>query len=200
MRTASTTIQQPILQRPCPETPLGILRFTHGHSIQYALVPHNAASALKLKVRTSSSPHQRQEQLGLYKIFFYFEASVHESNMLIFLRPPAMARLLQYTRLLGSIRAPSDLLDAVHYTILVITISCTGPTTTHPATSLPRDTPRYFAFHARASHTICARGAQCRVCARVKDVHINKETKPCHWRTHKQYSTQVTRLTYRGAC
>jgi len=32
----------------------------------------------------------------IYKIFFYFEASVHESNIIIFPRPPALARLLQY--------------------------------------------------------------------------------------------------------
>ena len=31
-------------------------------------------------------------------------------------------------------------------------------------------------------------------------VHGNKETKPLHWRTRKQYSTQVTRLPHRGAC
>jgi len=29
---------------------------------------------------------------------------------------------------------------------------------------------------------------------------LNKETEPQHWRTRKQYSTQVTRPPHRGAC
>jgi len=30
--------------------------------------------------------------------------------------------------------------------------------------------------------------------------HGNQETQPSHWRTRKQYTTQVTRLPHRGAC
>jgi len=35
---------------------------------------------------------------------------------------------------------------------------------------------------------------------RRKTGHRNKETKPQHWRTRKQYTTQVTRLPHRGTC
>ena len=55
---------------------------------------------------------------GLYKIFFYFESFVHESTMLSFPLPTCIAHpgAMPLARLLGSLRAPSDLpLYTIHY-------------------------------------------------------------------------------------
>jgi len=59
----------------------------------------------------------------------------------------------------------------------------------------------------RGGWTPCQRCASCpqaslgekRKTKRKQGVHGNEVTKPEHWRTRKQYSTQVTRLPHRGA-
>ena len=68
-------------------------------------------------------------QLGLYKIFVYFEAVVQESTILFFAPAtctahPGAVLLHNYGSVYDS---PSDLTgNAIHHTILVITISCKG--------------------------------------------------------------------------
>jgi len=68
-------------------------------------------------------------RLGLYKIFFRFEACVHES-IIILLRPPTcIARTIAIpVHIYCAIYEPppTSRLYAVHYTILVMATSCKG--------------------------------------------------------------------------
>jgi len=72
---------------------------------------------------------RRRRWIGLYKIFFYFEAFVHES-IIPFLPPPTciahtIALLLHdYCAIYDS--PPTPLVYAIHHTILVMAILCKG--------------------------------------------------------------------------
>ena len=64
---------------------------------------------------------------GLYKISFYFEAFVHESTILSFPAPTCIAHpgaILLHDYWAVYDPPPTFCLYAIHYTILVITISC----------------------------------------------------------------------------
>jgi len=67
--------------------------------------------------------------VGLYKIFVYFEAVVHESKIISPPRPPASPILvLYYYTILGQYTTslPTSRLYDIHHTILVIAILCEG--------------------------------------------------------------------------
>ena len=61
-------------------------------------------------------------RLGLYKIFVYFEAVVHESTILPLFPPTCNAR--PFATLLHATPLPTSRVYAIHHTILVITKSC----------------------------------------------------------------------------
>jgi len=68
-------------------------------------------------------------QVGIYKIFFHFEAFVHESILLVLPPPLALLTPLQYycTDIAqNTTLPPTPLLYAIHHTILAIAISCKG--------------------------------------------------------------------------
>jgi len=79
-------------------------------------------------------------QLGLYKIFVYFEAVEHESTILSPPpRPPPFPILVQYHRTITgqfTTPPPTSGLCAIHHTTLGITISCKGQPTTRTRAAL----------------------------------------------------------------
>jgi len=68
-------------------------------------------------------------QVGLYKIFVYFELFVHESNLLSFLAPPCIPHtvaILLHNDCAVYDPPSTSIMYAIQHTILVITISCKG--------------------------------------------------------------------------
>ena len=77
---------------------------------------------------------------GLYKIFFFFESFVHKSIVLSFLPPICIAHsvaTLLHDYLAIHDPSSTSLLYAIHHTILVITILCTGQYVLAPSLSRP---------------------------------------------------------------
>jgi len=86
------------------------------------------ASARRRSVGTVSP------QLGLYTTFVHSKAFSHKSTVLLFPRPPTLPTRLPFdckTIAQHTTPLPTLLLYAIHYTILVMAISCKGQATTH---------------------------------------------------------------------
>jgi len=85
---------------------------------------------LGIAQHTNSKPRNCSAvSFGLYKIFFYFEAFVHESTILSFHAPTCIAHpgaILFHDCWAVYDPPPTSRLYIIHRTILVITISCKG--------------------------------------------------------------------------
>jgi len=134
-----TTIAQ--YTPPPPTPPLNVIHHTifamgissKGQRVPLPIHQPRRAPATNTPARPTAAG---DPQLGLYKIFVYFEAAVHDPTILSPPPPPALPTLVQYyCTIIGQYTTPppTSRLYAIHHTILVITISCKGQPTAPPS-------------------------------------------------------------------